>query len=279
MYRFVIIILLMAAPTAYAQQNNAPKNTISGIVIYHQRIALKNLAVTSDTLKFNRTESIFHWYLHNPENDLADRIKQRYPMAEVPENISSSFYSGVVNYFNMATDSLFSRKPMGSLNAVIYLKEEIPEINWNITDGTKEIGNYNVQKATGQFRGRHYTAWFTRKIPLPYGPWKLHGLPGLILQAYDESGNIYFSATKIEFKNIGSIEPISLTGGEKVVSLSEYKNIMKNFKKHIKRATVKQVSNVANKIGLSNKDLAEMEFNYPGIEDIKVMETFDEDKK
>ena len=69
----------------------------------------------------------------------------------------------------------------------------------DITDETKKIGTYEVQKATARFRGRDYTAWFTSEIPLPYGPWKLVGLPGLILEAYDTNKEIYWYFKNIQY--------------------------------------------------------------------------------
>ena len=38
--------------------------------------------------------------------------------------------------------------------------------------------------ATTHFRGRDWKVWFSEEIPLPLGPWKLGGLPGLILAAH-----------------------------------------------------------------------------------------------
>lgn len=38
-----------------------------------------------------------------------------------------------------------------------------------------------------------WEAWFTTEIPLPYGPYKFHGLPGLILEVYDTKNNFIFS--------------------------------------------------------------------------------------
>ncbi len=63
---------------------------------------------------------------------------------------------------------------------------------WIILDETKVVGSLSCQKAIGMFRGRTYTAWFSMEIPLPIGPWKLGGLPGAILEATDETGEVSF---------------------------------------------------------------------------------------
>ena len=52
--------------------------------------------------------------------------------------------------------------------------------------------------ATSDFRGRRWTAWFATDIPISDGPWKLGGLPGLILQAYDEGQQHVFTAVGLE---------------------------------------------------------------------------------
>lgn len=75
--------------------------------------------------------------------------------------------------------------------------EEIPEIEWTVEDSTRTIGNHLVQKATCSFRGRDYTAWFAPDIPSPYGPWKFHGLPGLILSVYDNDRQYEISVQRM----------------------------------------------------------------------------------
>lgn len=80
-----------------------------------------------------------------------------------------------------------------------YVKDIVPYIKWKILSETKKIGAFECTKATSNFSGREYTAWFSIDIPLPYGPWKLTGLPGLILEAYDTDKEIYFYFKSIEY--------------------------------------------------------------------------------
>ncbi|MFO7745287.1 MAG: GLPGLI family protein [Psychroflexus sp.] len=69
--------------------------------------------------------------------------------------------------------------------------------DWKITDKIDNIGGYQVVKAITNFRGRTFTAWFAPSIPIGFGPWKLKGLPGLILKMHDEERKYVWSLTKL----------------------------------------------------------------------------------
>lgn len=69
--------------------------------------------------------------------------------------------------------------------------------SWKILEGDTTICEYPCQKAKTLFRGRTWTVWFTPEIPISDGPWKLYGLPGLILQAVDATGSFTFQCTAI----------------------------------------------------------------------------------
>ena len=74
-------------------------------------------------------------------------------------------------------------------------------LDWKIYNETKLIGSYETRKASTTFRGRNYTAWFTDKIPVDFGPYKFYGLPGLILEIYDDQ-NVYKAyATEIKINS------------------------------------------------------------------------------
>lgn len=91
----------------------------------------------------------------------------------------------------------------GSADDKIYkVTEAYPQMHWILSDkkeDTKKINNYICNKANLKFRGRNYIAWYTTKIPLSFGPWKFSGLPGLILEIYDETNTYRWTATKIKF--------------------------------------------------------------------------------
>jgi len=74
---------------------------------------------------------------------------------------------------------------------------DMPE--WELLpDETATVLNYPCQKAVCHFKGRDYEAWFTPDIARGEGPWKLYGLPGLILRAHDAQKEYVFEAVALK---------------------------------------------------------------------------------
>ena len=104
--------------------------------------------------------------------------------------------NGYQVYTSLEKDSVWSSFQRGEF---VFVKEKKVIIDWKLSDETKKIGRFECKKASAFFRGRQYIAWYAPEIPLPFGPWKLQGLPGLILEAYIPSKEIYFYMRKIEY--------------------------------------------------------------------------------
>lgn len=66
------------------------------------------------------------------------------------------------------------------------------KMNWKILPATETVGTFKTQKAETEMYGRKWTAWFTTDVPVQDGPYKFHGLPGLIVKIQDKTESHVF---------------------------------------------------------------------------------------
>lgn len=105
------------------------------------------------------------------------------------------------------TVNLYVSKDFSTYTLALYNKfgqdeawynESFGELEWKmVPDSTATVLDYECFMATADYHGRRWTAWFAPEIPVQDGPWKLRGLPGLILKAVADNG-ASFTATGIE---------------------------------------------------------------------------------
>ncbi len=187
------ILLLFFPITICAQQ-------INGTITYRYILNLNGVASTQTAyLYFNNTESVFIHSKGKKGNVLKTEDGKDWDGESLPSKLGGWYQDtiGAVIYKNIKDKKLYIREFFYS---VPYLVEEpnLPTITWVITDEKKLLGKFKCQKAKADFRGRSYTVWFTLDIPISNGPWKLQGLPGLILEAFDDSNEVNFLFTSIE---------------------------------------------------------------------------------
>lgn len=131
---------------------------------------------------------------------LKDAIK-RYSETNDESAMNSVVYQTFLYIFRSATDNqMIVYDKAGSIEFGYYT-EPLGEIQWEISDSTKNVLGYDCVMATANYHGRDWTVWFTPDIPLQEGPWKLTGLPGLILEASESTGQHSFEATGLETSN------------------------------------------------------------------------------
>ena len=81
----------------------------------------------------------------------------------------------------------------------IYETREVRRpIHWSLTDNTVTISGYLCKTATCQLYGRQWTVRYCEDIPTTAGPWKLCGLPGLIVEAVSDDGIHRFTLTDLQ---------------------------------------------------------------------------------
>jgi len=102
----------------------------------------------------------------------------------------SSTILSETDYFYFANEHKLITKERLVNNYLI--EEDAPKINWKITKDTASFTGIKCKKAIAYFKGRNWIAWYATELPFQSGPWKLNGLPGLIIEAYDDKKEVQF---------------------------------------------------------------------------------------
>ncbi|HCN52175.1 MAG TPA: hypothetical protein DIT10_24370 [Chryseobacterium sp.] len=79
-----------------------------------------------------------------------------------------------------------------------YSFESPNKINWQVENTRKKINGFDCQKAIADYGNKKITAWFTSEIPISEGPYTFKGLPGLVLEAYDDKEYFHFKLSGIK---------------------------------------------------------------------------------
>lgn len=82
-------------------------------------------------------------------------------------------------------------------NRYIYT-EPLAQKEWKIEEGDTTIVDYPCKKASCTFRNRSWIVWYAPDIPISEGPWKLDGLPGMILKAEDTKFQFSFECIAVK---------------------------------------------------------------------------------
>ncbi len=123
-------------------------------------------------------------------------------------------------YYQFINNRKLVRKEMMMMDSYI-IDDVLPAINWLISSDKANFGELHCQKATCHFKGRYYTAWFCADLPVHVGPWKLNGLPGVIVEAYDAKKDIIFKFDRVEKAVLGAPKPIKDRKGRIMPALGD----------------------------------------------------------
>lgn len=197
-----------------------------------QNIFSKVITTDSDSVKYR----ISYLYSSNTERGQKEYVKEDLMFLDIGQN-STKFYSyhthirdsiravnlangvspadvaGLLSKYKKGTTKFYYNYAAKKERIVVdnyalrsYYVETIELPDWSIVDERKIIAGYECQKAVARYLNRDWIVYFTPEIPISQGPWKLWGLPGLILMAEDEDG--YFKYEFIGLEKHLRVEPI-----------------------------------------------------------------------
>jgi len=148
-------------------------------------------------------------------------VKNKGSSEEIISIVPGSIYKDYQIY-PARGDSLINIQKIFGQEKPVRFKEKWEKMQWSLIDETRTISGYPCQRAECDFRGRHFIAWYTQKIPIHLGPWKFSGLPGAILQVYDQREQFSWNAKQISHKPADQKLPANLKDFEKLPSFKAF---------------------------------------------------------
>ncbi len=117
-------------------------------------------------------------------------LKTTMQFQTVPEN-----YIGFDLLFNHGNSTTIVTNRIPYTSQVIEYTEITPTPTWTyIPEEIDTIMGYHCHAAKCNYGGREWKVYYSNDIPLPYGPWILNGVKGLVLRAEDSEHNFVFEA-------------------------------------------------------------------------------------
>lgn len=218
MSKTIIFITLLLSSFGYCQ-----KQIIVNYNHYYKQAINPNPYEHPATLLILPSESLYEIELVEKEMSRADTYDTELGNVRViKEKENNFFYKNIKNGTFTNIERIFFKKftVIDSLNV----------FKWNLKSETKEILGFKCQKASLDYGGRIYTAYFTNEIPIQNGPWKFYGLPGLILEIFTKNDEMEFhiSALSIDLnpKEIKFDNPFSKS--KEIISRSNYEELYRN---------------------------------------------------
>ena len=115
--------------------------------------------------------------------------------------------------------------------------EPTTDIAWTLSDDTLTVSGYLCQQAMATFRGLEWHVWYTEEIPSSAGPWRLRGLPGLIVKAESEVHTFCLAKLRMEASPITAPEQSPDVHRMKYAKLLKHKNAIYGNREYAKNPT------------------------------------------
>lgn len=214
MKRLALYLILSYLPLAvFSQEIDTALAKVFYILRHKQDLPKKDsIYVENMVLLIGKKTSTFKSYDRFLQaNEVAKNLDEQsknwtgsgLPRTKMPTNLK--------RYSNQEVFQSFRNKTLTTseyLWLVYQYDEPLAQLTWKLIPERKKINDIDCQKATTKYRGREWTAWFAPDIPFETGPWKLYGLPGLILEAHDNNNEVQFLFDGLE--NLSLKENIAL---------------------------------------------------------------------
>lgn len=137
---------------------------------------------------------------------------------------------GKVRYKVSKTYPDYNTFLLAQISGDAYQVSDPRNFEWKISPEKEKIGEWQAQKAEADFGGRHWIAWFATEIPLQDGPYKFHGLPGLIVKIADKTGSHQFELKGVKNSYVKYDSENQMRSTKYInIDLAQYKKLIKDY--------------------------------------------------
>jgi len=160
------------------------------------------LTINDGALLKPRIENFTLYFFKSSSIELPSNVPSQITEGDISESEGNKVYvigKPTFVYKNFSDGNLMQSDEIGFKRYLI--KDTLLNFKWVISKEKSKILNFNCTKATVNFRGRKYVAWYTDDVPLQNGPWKFCGLPGLIVKIYDDKAIYTYEINGINLKD------------------------------------------------------------------------------
>ena len=162
--------------------------------------------------------------------------RSAYRLSDEPADIAADYQEA---YMHMPT--VWTGYPTGQTTVREFIfpheyegYEPTTDLTWTLTDDTLTVSGYLCQQATATFRGVAWAVWYTEEIPSSAGPWRLRGLPGMIVEAKSEAHTFCLAEVRQEASPITAPEQSPDVHRMKYAKLLKHKNAIYGNRQYAK---------------------------------------------
>ncbi|MGP1548071.1 MAG: GLPGLI family protein [Prevotella sp.] len=203
-YLFVLLILMLHVMIACAQHDKAhTRNSLSVTYRYLYQYCEENKNKSEAYCILDISDNTSHFYNKNFERgqDITDSMLQKgcspYEIRSVKKQEGLTGLSDNTNVFKNYPSKGKITVSEKVMEMFVY-EEEMPKFNWELGKRDTVILGHRCYEAFTRYRGRTWKVFYAIDIPIDDGPWKLCGLPGLILSAQDSQGCFSYECVGLE---------------------------------------------------------------------------------
>ncbi|TCP28159.1 GLPGLI family protein [Tenacibaculum skagerrakense] len=237
---FVLLFLYCLQTFSQQKQGKLTYNVYLNVENFNKNLSKskKSSKERIKTLLAKQGTKTYNLYFKNNESIFKEEKRLKVDNSRKKMDLVSIFAGKGKYYYNRKSNEILIEKEVIGEDFIV---KSSPDYNWNLTQETKKIGNYNCYKATttqivitekGEKKEKPIVAWYSPDLPISFGIKDFQGLPGATIFLNEQT--IIYSLSEVKFNFLDEDNEVSKPTKGKEITQSELneflkKNMLKGF--------------------------------------------------